>query len=137
MPITITGMDAVIAKLRRLDNLGPTLRPVLHRSQMKLQKALKVYPPPPASSRYTRTFKLRGSWQIKPIQFSANDARAEVYSDGSARTRYGQYERYVMDAQKQAWMHRGRWHTTKSVEEKLGPEIIRDVKNALTEAVNK
>ena len=137
MPIVIQGMDKVMAKLKRLDNLEPVLRPVLHKSQREIQKALKKYPPPPPSSTYTRTFKLRGSWQIAPIKFSRNDARASIYSDGSARTRYGQYERWVMDADQQAAIHRGRWHTTKSVEEDFNDDVIRDVKAALKKAVNK
>ena len=135
MPITITGMDEVIAKLRKLDNLEPVLRPVLFKSQRDIQKALKKYPPPPPASRYVRTFKLRGSWQIAPIQFNKNNARARIYSDGSARTRYGQYERWVMDANQQARIHRGRWHTTKSVEEDFTDDVVRDIKKALDKAV--
>ncbi len=58
-----------------------------------------------------------------------------VYSDGSARTKYGQYERFVMDADRQASIHRGRWHTTKSVEDDFRAEVIRDVKKAIENAI--
>ena len=134
MPITIDDAD-VQRKLRQLDNLEPVLRPVLFKNQREIQKALKKYPPPPPSSRYVRTFNLRGSRQIAPIEFRKNDARARIYSDGSARTRYGQYERWVMDADKQAHIHQGRWHTTKSVEEDFTDDVTRDVKAALDKAV--
>ena len=137
MPIEIKGMEAVLAKLERLGKLEKTLRPVLNEKQKKIQKALQKYPPPPPNSTYIRTEKLKRSWRIKPPMFTRGGVYALVYADGTARTKYGRYDHYVMDAERQATIHRGRWHTTKSVENDFRTEVIRDVTREINRAIKR
>ncbi len=135
MAIVITGMDKALAKLEKLGKQEQILRPVLVAQQKKIQKALKKYPPPPTNSRYVRTYKLRNSWQTSTPLFTPGGSLAAIYSDGSARTKYGHYAPYVMEAARQASIHRGRWHTTKSVEEDFRAEVIRAVQRAIERAI--
>ena len=135
MTIEITGRDQVLKQLDQLGKLDKTLRPTLERNQKKIQKALKKYPAPPPNSKYVRTFKLRNSWRAPPARFTSRGAFAWVFADGSARTNYGRYDRYVMDAEMQAAIHRGRWHTTKSVENDFRDKVIRDIKREMERAL--
>lgn len=46
-------------------------------------------------------------------EFATFGPIGRVYSDGSARNRYGDpYEFFVQSRDEQAWMHRGRWNNT-------------------------
>jgi hypothetical protein len=135
MPITITGMDKVIKQLDQLGKLEKTLGPVLKKNQKKIQEALKKYPPPPPNSSYVRTEKLKRSWRTPPPTFTGGGAYAWIVADGTARTKYGRYDRYVMDAEMQATIHRGRWHTTKSVENDFRDKVVRDIKREIERAL--
>ena len=135
MPITVVGMDKVLKQLDQLGKLEKTLGPVLKKNQKKIQKALKKYPPPPPNSSYTRTFKLKNSWDAPPPRFTSRGAFAWVFADGSARTTYGRYDHYVMNAERQAAIHRGRWHTTKSVEEDFRDKVVSDIKRDIERAL--
>lgn len=135
--IKITGLEPLMNKLNKLDRLEPVLRPVLKRGQDKIQRAAKKYPAPPPGSKYVRTFKLQRSWRQKPPQFMSGGFRAEVFSDGSAKTKYGEYAPFVMDAHRQARVHRGRWQTTKSIAEDFEDEIRDDIHQAIKRELNK
>ena len=131
----MSGQDKYLNQLEKLNKLPQTLRPVYREKQRKIRKALQKYPPPPPNSTYRRTEKLKRSWRESAVTFTRGSISAMVYSDGSARTKRGPYERWVMDANQQARVHRGRWHTTKSVEEQFEPEVIRDTNKAIQEAI--
>lgn len=135
MTIEITGMDEALGKVARLDRLDQTLRPVLGAKQKKIHTVLQRYPAPPPNSSYVRTEKLKRSWRIQPPTFTRGGVYALVYADGTARTRYGRYDRYVMDDDWQAMIHRGRWHTTKSVENDFRAEVVRDVRREIERAI--
>lgn len=77
------------------------------------------YPPRLANQRYVRTFKLRGSWQMKP------ENSGKVL--GKVVSAYPAYNRYVMKHGEQAMIHQGRWSTDKSIAEdaeKKAPSIF-------------
>ena len=135
--ISITGMDATLRKLARLGKLESTLGPVLTRNQHMIQKKLQKYPPPPPGSKYVRTYKLRRSWTVQAPIFGGSHFRALVYADGSAKTRYGPYDFRVMDAKRQAWMHKGRWHTTDSVAKEVTADVLKDVQRAIDKELAK
>lgn len=99
--------------------------PIVYEFMGRVHKAAQVYPPPLPKQKYIRTYKLRHSWRMSGVTVSADEVRGSVYSDGSARSRYGEYAPYVMDAARQAFIHRGRWHTTKSMAEDVNAPLRR------------
>ena len=123
--------DGVLPQLARklgsVKKFGKFLRPIVDRVALGVQFDLKKYPPPPANSRYIRTFKLRNSWQVRRAQMKAGVVSAKVRSDGSARNRSGRYGGFVMDETMQASVHRGRWHTVQSVADDFQPVLARSV----------
>lgn len=72
-----------------------------------LYEQATTYPPERPGQRYRRTFKLRNSW--KREQVLSGSVLGKVSSQGVA------YSRYVMDAERQAWMHQGRWKTVQDI----------------------
>jgi len=77
---------------------------------------LRTYPPPPAGSKYKRTYRLKNGWQMS-IAPSSGGFTIEIRNDAIS-PRGQSYPRRVVGslasarataAAIQAWMHRGRW----------------------------
>ena len=82
---------------------------------------IKRYPAPPPQSTYVRTGTLGASW-TKRIYRDA--LRAVIGSNIK-------YAPYVQDADRQAWMHRGRWHTAQSVARDRAQDVRRFIEQSL------
>ena len=82
---------------------------------------VKRYPPKPPESTYRRTMTLHDSWTNK----KGRSALQRVIG-----TNVG-YAPYVQDADRQAWMHRGRWHTAQSVARDRADDVRRFIVTAL------
>lgn len=64
MPITITGLEPLFRKLGNAAAIH-TLEPPMTRSVLRLESYMKVYPPPPAGSKYRRSGTLGRRWNSK------------------------------------------------------------------------
>lgn len=79
------------------------------------------YPSPPPNSTYVRTGTLGKSWgtSVQP-----DIPRATVGNPTS-------YGPYVQDSDRQAWMHKGRWQTTRDVALRRAEDVKRLIEEAL------
>jgi hypothetical protein len=135
--VKIVGLEPLLKKLDRLGKLPQTLRPVIGQQQTMIQKKLQHYPPELPNQKYVRTEKLKRSWVTRPPTFTRGGIRAIIFSDGTARTKHGEYAPLVMDARRQMQIHRGRWQTTKSVAEDVAPGVNRAIKAAVDKELAK
>lgn len=125
--IKITGLDKVQHNLKAMENEFPK---VVNQSMLKtvlyVQGKLPPYPPPPAGSKYIRTVKLGQS--ITTLKGASPYALSEVKLLGSEV--HGiigtnlKYAPYVIDAEKQASVHSGRWWTLQGEFAKLRDSIV-------------
>jgi hypothetical protein len=121
LSIQIIGADLVRRGLQNLAAEIPQIgRLQIYQTQQAIVRRMKVYPPPPATSRYVRTFTLQRGWAITPRSDGytiSNDTPYAKYVTGSA---------YGTD---QAWMHQGRWQLLRDVsDEEIAklPKAIED-----------
>lgn len=114
--VRIEGLEALYRRFDSIDDLADALVVATREALKLLDKRLREYPPPPANSRYIRTYRLRESWR-KRIDRTPYGAVGTVESVGVS------YNRYVMDDVYQAEIHRGRWHTVQSVAAEKSEEI--------------
>ena len=84
--------------------LAQVLEPPLVRSLERFRADLAHYPPARTDSTYRRTGRLGRSWAIR-YSVTARGIEGET----GTNVEYGPY---VQDAERQAWMHRGRWDNT-------------------------
>ena len=108
--ITMTvGPGAQIARqgLERLRRQVPVIgRQRIYATGLRIIKRLQKYPPPPAGSRYERTFTLRRKWRLIRV----GDRGYRVTNTAYRRGRY--YSKWVVGnarGQMQAAIHQGRW----------------------------
>lgn len=91
-------------------------------------KIMKVYPPPPANTRYTRTFKLRDSFKVTRAT-NGYTIKADPVQKGK---HYGRYVIGYADGTGQARIHTGRWKLLRDVAEqesdKLPPMVAEHIK---------
>lgn len=115
--IHVQGLDRLLAKLESME----TVRRRMDEPTGKINKILlaraQFYPPPPAGSRYVRTFRLRHSWQARLVM--QGDELGRVESTGV------KYNIYVQDYERQADIHRGRWDTNQMIAQQEQPEAQR------------
>lgn len=120
--ITIRGSDAVRNELRgAVAKLGPKAQDVTYRWAQDTRATLKStpYPPKRPGQRYVRTGRLASSW-------AATRAGKGAIITNSASGKSGVYAGYVVGdnrGEKQAWMHRGRWWTARSIIDRERPKL--------------
>ncbi len=118
MPVTfqIQGLDAVIKKFGTLPkNISSTMRKLMDKSLRVLWENVPPYPPKPETSKYIRTGMLGhslGSGGGKPTVYSVKGTGADIV--GTFGTKLS-YAKYVVDPERQAYMHKGRWWTMKTI----------------------
>lgn len=124
--IEIVGLQPLIAKLGKLEDLLSELaeptRELLELLKLKMQE----YPPPPSGSKYIRTYNLRNSWQENIIL--SGSVLGTLQSD----IRYGPY---VQDMEQQAAIHQGRWQTIQSVSRETEDEAVEIYESYLKELI--
>jgi hypothetical protein len=125
--VVSTNVQEVAEALRRrgvrvLDVIeGP-----LDRGAIRIEAAMKVYPPKPPGSTYRRTGTLGRRWTTRPIR-SANEVGREV---GNKTVPYAPL---VQSEELQARFHRGRWLTDAQALRNESPRLLRDVEDTLIE----
>lgn len=137
--IHVEGLDALLAKLGRIQGLS-ALRPAMTRATAHVQARLAVYPPQAhkglggfksdkqrrfffAALRsgqiqvpYRRTGTLGRRW-TSTVEQTPGDLIGTVGNN----TIYGPY---VMDPERQAWMHKGVWQTTQDVGDRETESVL-------------
>lgn len=112
--LTITGDQEVISRLRTAAAKGPSaFDEVSYRFAQNMRAKLKStpYPAKRPGQRYVRTGRLANSWRAERL----GQGRALIANSAG-------YSGYVV-GKKQAWFHRGRWWTARSVIEQSAPEL--------------
>lgn len=109
--------------LQRTETVRGKTKRILQEYQAKIHETARTYPPPMPAQKYVRTYKLQNSWQIGEIEDAGTELRTKIYSDGSAKTKYGEYAHYVMHDKFQADVHRGRWSTTDMIAAEYQPQL--------------
>jgi hypothetical protein len=112
--LTITGDQEVINRLRTAAAKGPSaFDEVSYRFAQNMRAKLKStpYPAKRPGQRYARTGRLANSWRAERL----GNGRALIANSAG-------YSGYVV-GKKQAWFHRGRWWTARSVIEQSAPEL--------------
>lgn len=100
--------DNATPALQRLQaGLPAAIRQATEEAVLYVHGKVPEYPPPPGESSYTRTGTLGRSITTK-VEAIGSGA---VGSIGTAVV----YAGYVIDENRQAWMHRGRWWTLQGV----------------------
>lgn len=108
LTIDLRGEEVVIAKLDRLGDVGTWALPVMNKAVLYVHGQVPPYPSPPPTSTYRRTGTLGRSISTRVASLSGNEVAGYI---GTATV----YAPYVIDEDRQAWMHRGRWWTLQQV----------------------
>lgn len=127
--IEVRGVKEAASRLN-LDPVGIVL-PALHRGAFRIERDMKLYPPPPADSTYVRTFVLRKQWTTAPIAGSSKGYAG--YKVGTITP----YAPWVRSHIFQAAVHRGRWPTDKQVVAANYPTLVRDVNLTVRRALQR
>lgn len=150
MSIDIEGMEAVFKKLGKFETLRIMEEP-MERSLIKIESALKEYPPTPAPGEWAakthpaqkraffallraglikgkRTGSLGRRWTIK-IDRIADGLEGRVGNNTS-------YGPFVQSKRFQARFHQGRWKTDQQVVDELRRGIVDDFKDTARKAIN-
>jgi hypothetical protein len=121
LSLQIVGAEIVRKGLQNLAAEIPRIgREQIYRTEQAIVRRMKVYPPPPATSRYVRTGMLGAGWTITPRQDGYTISNATPYTKYVVGTAYGT---------EQAWMHQGRWQLLRDVsDDEIGklPKAIDD-----------
>ena len=126
MKLEIRHLPEVQAAMRkRAAALNPALMRAAMRARGLLVPELKTYPAPPANSRYTRTGRLGRGWE-----------RATPLNGGTGFQLINSTEYAgLVQGDRQAWMHQGRWETASSIAHRLAEEILAAYEDAVKEAI--
>ncbi len=123
--IEIQGMKELERKLKHLpDKLNQLTHKTMETSLQLLQQNTPEYPPAPPESKYIRTGTLGrslGGAGGKPTVYSIKGSGANVV--GTFGTNLS-YAKYVIDPENQAYMHKGRWWTMKTIVENTKEKIV-------------
>lgn len=134
--IEITGLDAVVNKLSATpDKIDKVMKSTMEESLNMLRGATPSYPPPPPASKYKRTGYLRMS-----LTGPGADSIYKIAGSGADMTgQFGTslvYAKYVIDENRQAYMHKGRWWTMNSIYNATKDKIINLWNSMINKVVN-
>ena len=129
LSIQITGADIVRKGLQNLAAEIPKIgREQIYRTEQAIVRRMKIYPPPPATSRYVRTYQLQHGWTIT--------SRADGYTISNTTP----YTKYVVGnayGQEQAWMHQGRWQLLRDVSDQEVAKLPQEIDNHITQVARR
>jgi len=128
--IDIQGLDRAIEKMKKIPGLlNANMKDNMELSLLELWSAVRPYPPKPARSSYVRTGTL-GKSLGSSMGGGKSGPKPSVYEvqggGDSVRGVYGSnlsYAKYVVDPDRQAYMHKGRWWTMDSIKNDALPKI--------------
>jgi len=127
--ITTEGLDQAVNKLKTMPaKLDAGMNRTMTASLNVLWENVPPYPAPPEGSAYVRTGTLGRTLGSGPG--GGKGATPTVYSvTGSGMSIQGtfgtnlDYAKYVIDPDRQAYMHKGRWWTMKTIRDKAVNKI--------------
>lgn len=116
--ITVDVSEAV----RKLDpkTLERALADALDSAAKNVRTEARKYPPAPKPT-YQWTYTLKRSWTVQ----KGRNFLERIIGTNVA------YAPYVQDADRQAWMHKGRWQTTADIAQKKARDIQKVIETAL------
>lgn len=128
--IKITGLDKIYLLFADMPNkMRKFLRTGMEQSLLVLHENVPPYPPAPATSSYIRTGMLGKS--LGSSEAGGKAGTPTVYSiksnDVQTIGQFGtqlSYAKYVIDPDRQAYMHKGRWWTMNTIKVKSEKKVI-------------
>ncbi len=129
--IEIRGLDKVIKKMDKIGDKDDFKR-ATREAVLYVQGRVPPYPPQPPTSTYVRTGQLgRSITSLQGAHPNALGRVGELGGDivGIIGTNL-EYAPYVIDKERQAYMHKGRWYTLQDVVTKAS-EGIRKIYEAM------
>ncbi len=121
--VDVIGLDRTLKKLDwSKREVRRQMQAAMWKSVALVQRRAATYPPPPPASRYQRTGTLGRSITSR-VQLMPRNVL------GIVGTRV-YYATYVIGP-RQAWMHRGRWHTLRGIAKSSLEEILQFFKEAV------
>ena len=133
LSIHINGGKKVQDQLDKGTKLSRALGPAMKHAVLYAQSEIPAYPPASLDSSYRRTGTLGRS--VTSMQGQAPGALSRVESLGSHTVGYlgtnVTYAPWVIDDNRQAYMHRGRWWTLQKVVQKAKPGIIKILRKSI------
>ena len=128
--IKITGLDKIYLLFADMPNkLRKFMRTGMEQSLLVLHENVPPYPPAPETSSYIRTGMLgkslgsgiAGGKVSTPTVYSIRSNDAQTVGQFGTQLSYA---RYVIDPDRQAYMHRGRWWTMNTIKEKSEKKVM-------------
>ena len=107
------------------------------RSLGRLQEGVKKYPQKKPESRYGRTMTL---WHSLTNSQHGQAIYSVTRVHGGVEGRWGTnvpYAPYVIDKNRQAWMHKGRWWTLQGEAKRMIPLVVKEFDTAATNIADK
>ena len=123
--IEIKGMDKLLKKVGDLEKMDG-IKAVIKLAGETIENEMKMYPPERFGSTYTRTGSLRKQWNTQ-----TRDKGFTVIVGNAIK-----YGPFVQSHAEQAWMHKGFWHTDKSVLDKNEKQITESVAKEIQKIIN-
>lgn len=122
--ITVTGLEEIIAKLQKVNQLDRHLGPAMEEATAHVERVARRYPPPVAGSKYIRTYFLQSSW-----------FRGQRGLKGWVRNVGPAYNTFVQ-GQNQRPFHRAHgWKTEDDIAQSEAATVTRIISSALTRAI--
>ena len=133
MPINIkiAGLDEIYLLFANMPNkLRKFMRTGMEQSLLVLHENVPPYPPAPATSSYIRTGMLghslgsgiAGGKVGTPTVYSIRSNDAQTVGQFGTNLSYA---KYVIDPDRQAYMHKGRWWTTDTIKSNAEAKIAK------------
>ena len=124
--IEVKGLQELINKVGRITpEIQRAMDKTMEASLNTLHENVPSYPRKPEASSYIRTGTLGksiGMNNAKPTVYSIKGSGAKI--EGRFGTDLS-YAKYVIDPDRQAYMHRGRWWTTDNIVKASKSKILR------------
>jgi hypothetical protein len=127
----IQGLEALMRKLKTLENFQKVLDAPMREAVMVLRQDWTKYPPVPAGSKYVRTGRLYGGWNsvTKPMSSGIS---------GTVFNRGVYYAPFVQDDGKQRWFHaKTGWRTQSTTLDAKTKEIVKIFEDVVSRELKK
>lgn len=125
--IEIRGADELVRRLTPAARLDILEQPIA-RQLIRIEAAMKEYPPPPPTSSYRRTGTLGRRW-THAITRTIDAVTGKVGNNTS-------YGPWVQSKRFQANVHKGRWQTDEAVLEAQRQHIIDDIEASVRDVLS-
>jgi hypothetical protein len=129
LDVSLSGAEKMIRALSGAKRtIQDEVRIATEQAMQPTSDELRIYPPPPPASRYKRTGRYRAGISNPVVTMESGGA---IHGRIEQRAPYSRYVRGDQDGQGQAWMHVGRWETSKSIVGRLVTRLTNRLNAAL------